>query len=215
MNPIRTLALIDGFNLYHAIDDLGRNHLKWLDLRSLCQKFAPEPDYSLTGVLYFTAHATWRPDSYRRHLDYIDALRMAGVEIILSQFKEKRRVCRSCGHQWTSHEEKETDVSIGVELVDRAHTDEFDRALLISADSDLSPAVRTVVHRYPDKKVHVLTPPGRSPSRELIAASRDQKVRKVKPIHLERSLLPAELELADGNVVVRPSTYDPKTVAES
>ncbi|MFO1241201.1 MAG: hypothetical protein U1E64_12690 [Sphingomonadaceae bacterium] len=26
----RVIVYIDGFNLYHAIDDLGQPHLKWL-----------------------------------------------------------------------------------------------------------------------------------------------------------------------------------------
>lgn len=210
VTSIRTLALIDGFNLYHAIHDLGRNHLKWLDLRALCQHFAPKPDHDLVAVLYFTAFATWRPDSYRRHVDYVDGLKAVGVEVVLSQFKEKHRKCHSCGSNWVSHEEKETDVSIGVELVDRAHADEFDRALLVSADSDLSPAVRAVRQRFPEKKIHVLTPPRRSPSRELMAASGDTKLRRVKQIHLERSLLPAQIRRDDGDLVKRPPAYDPR-----
>ncbi len=27
----RIIAYIDGFNLYHAIDSLGKPHLKWLE----------------------------------------------------------------------------------------------------------------------------------------------------------------------------------------
>jgi hypothetical protein len=32
------IAYIDGFNLYHAIDDLEKPHLKWLDLNALSKR---------------------------------------------------------------------------------------------------------------------------------------------------------------------------------
>jgi len=35
--PTRTIVYIDGFNLYHALDDLRENHLKWVDLWALSQ----------------------------------------------------------------------------------------------------------------------------------------------------------------------------------
>jgi hypothetical protein len=38
---MRVACYIDGFNLYHAIDDLDKPHLKWLDVcalaKSLCR----------------------------------------------------------------------------------------------------------------------------------------------------------------------------------
>jgi len=60
---IRVAAFVDGFNLYHAIRDLGRDHLQWLNLRMLCENFAPRPALSLVDVFYFSAYATWRPSS--------------------------------------------------------------------------------------------------------------------------------------------------------
>lgn len=36
----RFIAYVDGFNLYHAIDDLRRPELKWLDLQGLCRGIA-------------------------------------------------------------------------------------------------------------------------------------------------------------------------------
>jgi len=48
-----------------------------------------------------------------------------------------------CGATWISYEEKETDVNIAVSLVADAASSAADIALLISADSDLCPAIRT------------------------------------------------------------------------
>ena len=58
VSRMRVSAFIDGFNLYHAVDATGMHHLKWLDLRALCEKFAPRPDYDLRTVYYFSAYAT-------------------------------------------------------------------------------------------------------------------------------------------------------------
>lgn len=72
-NVQRAVGYIDGFNLYHAIDDLGRPHLKWVDLRALVASFL-RAGQELTAVNYYSAYATWMPDEFRRHRQYISAL---------------------------------------------------------------------------------------------------------------------------------------------
>jgi len=205
----RVVAFVDGFNLYHAIDDLGQEHLKWVDLRTLALEFAPAPHDSLERVLYFTAYATWLKPAWARHRAYTSALRASGVEVMLSKFKKKQRRCALCQRYYRGHEEKETDVSIGVHLLDLAHRDEYDRALLVSGDSDLCPAVKLVRERYPEKEIVVLTPPGRRTTKGLADATGIRATR-MKSLHVERSLLPETVFDADGNAVaVRPAKYDP------
>jgi hypothetical protein len=79
----------------------------------------------------------------RRQSDYLDALdaHCSRLEITNGRFQEKERSCRSCGASWMGYEEKETDVSTAVTLVEYGVTDRFDMALLITADSDICPAV--------------------------------------------------------------------------
>ena len=60
----RVVGFVDGFNMYHAIDELGLPHLKWLNLWELCKIFVPESHFELRDVLYFSAYATWRPDAW-------------------------------------------------------------------------------------------------------------------------------------------------------
>lgn len=67
----RVIVYVDGFNLYHAIDDLKRPHLKWLDLRALAESLLRK-DETLKSVKYFSAYATWMPDRYARHRDYAE-----------------------------------------------------------------------------------------------------------------------------------------------
>ena len=82
----RAIAYIDGFNLYHAIDDL--NKLKWLDLWALNASLAREGEF-LAKVYYFSAYPTWKPESEKRHRMYVRALMAQGVTCHLGHFKRK------------------------------------------------------------------------------------------------------------------------------
>jgi formylmethanofuran dehydrogenase subunit E len=57
---------IDGFNLYHAIDSLGNERLKWLNLSKLASTFLRR-DEQLVRVVYFTALLTIDPQKLQRH----------------------------------------------------------------------------------------------------------------------------------------------------
>jgi uncharacterized LabA/DUF88 family protein len=212
---MRVSAFIDGFNFYHAVDAIGLHHLKWLNLRALCREFAPAPDHELRAVYYFTAYATWRPGPYARHRAYLKALATCGVRAVLGRFKEKDRSCWSCQKSWKDHEEKETDVNIALYLLRDAFDDQYDRALIVSGDSDLTPAVRMVRDRFPEKEIRIIAPVGRPYSMELVGAAggRSQGV-KMARIHLERSLLPREVLDENGVLVsTRPPKYDPPPTA--
>ena len=156
----RIIAYIDGFNLYHAIADLNRPALKWLDLKALIMSLKRAGE-SVTEINYFSAYATWRPQAYQRHIEYVKALEHSGVKCIMGHFKSKQRTCRSCGAVWTQHEEKETDVHIAARIVVDACEDRYDRAVLITADSDLVPALEIVKARFPKKQLFVAAPPKR------------------------------------------------------
>lgn len=206
----RVVAFIDGFNLYHALHDLREPALKWLDLWQLCERFA-RGNLELRKVLYFSAFATWRPDPYRRHRAYVQALQHVGVQTIMGHFKEKDRGCRSCGARWVAHEEKETDVNIALHLLNEAYKDAFDCALLVSNDSDLAPAIRMLKAEFPNKWVRILTPPKKRTSKELVqAAGGMQHVRSTKHSHIAAALLPPSVTLSDGTRVDRPREYRPK-----
>lgn len=198
----RTIAYIDGFNLYHAIDDLREPHLKWVDLWALSETLLRR-DQQLAAVKYFTAYATWRPGSYRRHQRYVAALEARGVTPVIGRFKAKSVRCHaSCGQTYVTHEEKETDVNIGVHLMADALQDRFDRALVISADTDLNSAVALTRAEAAGKRIDLVAPPGRK-GRNSAALF---EVTKGK---IRKSLLPAEIQRAHGQIVHRPTEYDP------
>ncbi len=144
----------------------------------------------LPAVYYFTAYATWRPDAYARQRAYIRALDSVRVTTVLGKFKEKFRFCYTCGKRWTDHEEKETDVNVALYLVREAFRNSYDRALLITGDSDISPAVRMVRAEFPAKQIRIIAPIGRDYNMDLVnAAGGMTTATRMKSIHLERALL--------------------------
>jgi uncharacterized LabA/DUF88 family protein len=207
----RVACFIDGFNLYHAIDNLGRPHLKWLDLRQLMSVFTDPARHEVTAVFYFSAFATWRPAPYERHRAYVAALRATGVTPVMGHFKIKDRKCPDCGHEWEGHEEKETDVNAALWLLDEAYRDNYDDAFIVSRDSDLAPAVRMVRARFPAKRLKVIATPRLRHSKELAqAVGNPNHLAAIKEIHLERSLLPERIVGTAGQVLaVRPPEYAP------
>ena len=209
MGKIRVVSLIDGFNLYHAIKRLHKPCLKWVDLRVLSQVLLKNNSEELLSVLYFSAKATHCNKSIReRQQAYIKALELSGVTPILGQFKKKDRFCPSCKHKWTGHEEKETDVNIALYLLDLAYQNAFDRALVISNDSDLVPAIRLVRKRFPEKIITTVCPPHSYHINELIQVSSNKA--KIRLEHLERCLMPDIVYGEDEiEMVVRPIEYEP------
>ncbi len=200
MTARRVSVYIDGFNLYHALDDLGESHLKWLDLWALSETLIRKNE-AVTAVKYFSAYATWMPASYRRHQRYVAALQAQGVQFIEGRFKEKPMQCKTCGVRYKAHEEKETDVNIGVHLMADGLQDRFERALVISADTDLNEAVNLTKSEAAGKQIDLVAPPKRK-GRNSVALF------EVTVGRVRRSLLPPQLILA-GKTITRPTEYDP------
>ena len=152
---------IDGFNVYHALNKKKYRKYKWLNYRSLAESVIGTKD-AITGIFYFSTYAEWRIDSKARHKQYILALRRFGVKMISGRFMKKETRCHLCNKVFKTHEEKRTDVNIALKLVTNAIDDIYDTAVIISADSDLIPAIDTVRKYAPDKRIGVMFPIGRS-----------------------------------------------------
>lgn len=181
----RVVFFIDGFNLFHALDQNPEYHkYKWLNLSNLAKQFLTSKD-TLSEVYYFTALANWNSEKVNRHKQYINALRYVGVDIVYGKFKRKNLKCRAiCKKIYTSFEEKQTDVNIAIYLLEQAIKDEYDTAVILSGDSDLIPAINAVKNSFPEKSIWVLIPIGRQAD-EL--KNRCDKNMRIKENHLKNS----------------------------
>jgi uncharacterized LabA/DUF88 family protein len=156
------IAYIDGFNLYYGLHQkYGRRYL-WLDLGQLVQRLRPNDQ--IVAVRYFTALVRDDPEALDRQRTYLAALSAYREEaqVVLGRYQTKRLACRQCGASWISYEEKETDVNIAVSLVADTAADASDIALIVSADSDLCPAIRTTRSVSSRRRMIAAFPPRRS-----------------------------------------------------
>ena len=202
----RVLFFIDGFNVYHALQENPNYHkYKWLDYSALAKCYVSSKD-EIVGILLFTAYAQWNPSKAARHQILISAARLKGVEIIFGKFKMRDRKCRKCNKSYKIPEEKYTDVNIAVKLFQAAINNEFDTAIIISADSDLVPAIKGVKENFPAKQIGLLTPIGRS-SIDLKNIC-DFRMR-MKEKHLRTSQLPDTIiiDAIKGTALQRPATW--------
>jgi uncharacterized LabA/DUF88 family protein len=205
---LRVSAFIDGFNLYHALKRLNGDHLLWVDLWALMERQLLRHSESLQAVYYFSAYATWLPEERERHESYVAALEGRGVTPVMGHFKEKDRKCPNCNNRWKGHEEKETDVNIALHLLNQAYKNRYDKALLVTRDSDLKPAVEMVRREFPDKNITVVAPPHLGHSTDLTKVASAK--RKITKAQVEECLLPQTIHDASGRILaVRPVKYDP------
>lgn len=169
MKKERVVAYIDGFNLYFGIREAGFDNCRWLNVKKLVESLL-QSNQELVQVKYFTSRVSNNPDKQKRQSTYIDALESLNIKIYYGNYQDSATECNRCGHIWRTAKEKMTDVNIATKIITDAFRDEYDMALLISGDSDLTPPIREVHDLFKDKRVFIAFPPKRhNSSMSLIA----------------------------------------------
>jgi len=158
---VKTNAYIDGFNLYYGCFKHDRSHQrsKWLDLRALCAAMLPNDE--IHRVHYFTAMVSetpWNAGAPLRQETYIRALRTCPlVYVHLGKFQPIYRTGNpafltpgmpSNPITIESWEEKGSDVNLATRLLMDAVAEDFEQALVISNDSDLTEPIRAIKHHF-------------------------------------------------------------------
>jgi uncharacterized LabA/DUF88 family protein len=204
--PQRASFYIDGFNLYHGIDDLGDDRLKWLNLDSLCRSFLREND-QLASINFFTALSRWDKAKRQRHIAYINAIEHTGVMVHLGTFDRPSKFCWEKNDYCRNFHEKKTDVAIAVSLLGDGFEDKYDKAFLVSADSDQVPLAERFRDSLPHKMLLHIAPPRRiSEGREL--AQTIGHSFHLTAGRLREHLLPQDVRSGTGRLIVtRPGKY--------
>ena len=204
--PERAAFFIDGFNLYHAISDLGANHLKWNSLWHLAEGLLQSRSQQLEKVVFCTAFYPDDVGKRARHERYIKAQKNFGVSVVLGHYVREDMSCRSCGHVWKKPTEKETDINLALCLIDDAHMNAFDHAYLVTNDSDQAATVKLFAQRFASKKLTIVCPPGRRHSKHLLDLS--SRSLTLTQEHLEKAVMGHMIHAVDG-LIVRPNEYAP------
>ena len=148
---------IDRFNVYYSLHNRRFRKYKWLNYREVAKGIIKTGD-SITGIFYFTPFVQWKPDSFVRHKQYIKSLRFVLIETLFCRFMQKKSRCHICVRYYTTSEVKQTDVNIALRLLSDAIADTYDRAVIVSGDTDLVPVIEAVHRVSPDKEIGVMFP---------------------------------------------------------
>lgn len=205
----RASFYIDGFNLYHGMESVGDERIKWLDLMSLCRSFL-KPDDILGDVLFFTAFNTWDRAKRERHVAYVTALQATGVKVHLGTFDRKPKFCWEKDGYCKSPAEKKTDVGIAVTLLGDGFEDRYDKAFLLSADSDHVPLADRMKLSLPGKRLFLIAPPNRLSQATELSQAIGGKPFQLSAQRLREHQLEHEYRNPKGKLLAaRPAAYGP------
>ena len=178
---MRTAFFVDGYNLFYGL--LAGTEFKWLDLPALLQHVlhVQTPHSEVASISYFTAGV--KPDLASRGIlskqaqdTYIRALKARGVEVYFGRHRlEPGRAPRFIDkHTPASRadqvdiwqlEEKETDVHLAISMYRLAtrqsstmSEQRIEQIVLVSADTDMAPALRALREDYPALRIGVILP---------------------------------------------------------
>jgi hypothetical protein len=136
------------------------------------------------------------------------------VEVRLGRFKFKELCCRvqACSIRgdrfFKAPEEKQTDVAIGIQMLEDAYQEACDKFVIVSGDSDLLPAVHAIKRSFPRKTVVAYVPARhqvRGAATEIRAAADKDKT---LPLDLvARSPFPPTIPDGHGGTITKPPTW--------
>ena len=211
---VKVMGFIDGFNLYHALtqeDEKGSRpyaKYRWLDYWKLTECFLGPGD-SLEAVHYFTAFVAWDSSAGKekreRHQAFVEVQRDRNVKIIEGRFRPVWKQCKAvCKKRFQTYEEKRTDVNIAVTMLKLAVENKFEKAILITGDSDLIPALEAIRVVDASSRIMVVVPVGRT---AIALSNQAHFVRRMKESHLKRCVLPQEVTLKNGVIIQCPEKW--------
>lgn len=162
MEKKKVIVYVDGFNFYYGLKASPKwKRYYWLDIVALFEKFM-KPNQELVAVKYFSARPD-NPDANVNQWRFFQANKEnPKFHLILGTYLRKSIICRNCGYAIRTHEEKETDVRIATQIVVDAYERNYDIAIVVSADSDMVPAIEIV--KGIGKPVFVYFPPNQHSS---------------------------------------------------
>jgi uncharacterized LabA/DUF88 family protein len=200
----KVIVYIDGFNLYFGLRSKGWKRYYWLNLQKLAINLLKD-DQSLIITKYFSSRISDPPSKVQRQSKYIEALEtLKNFKIYYGQYLSNAKVCRKCGYIESVPSEKMTDVNIAVEMLTDAFENNFDAAILISADSDLIGPIKSVKRLFPEKRVIVAFPPDRFSFALKETASASFTIGRKK---IADSLFSNEVLKQDGFILKKPELW--------
>ena len=171
MDKQKVIVYVDGFNLYYGLKkNMKWRRYYWLDVVKFFEMFM-KPNQELVCVKYFSAKPDNLDKALRQNAFFQANKENPKFQLFLGKYLRKNIKCYNCGHIIQTYEEKESDVRIATQIVNDANNHHCDVAIVVSADSDMIPAIELAMAA--GTKVFVYFPPfHRSNSLSGISTSR-------------------------------------------
>lgn len=208
----KVIFYIDGFNFYYALRKAssGNSNWKkyyWIDLVKLCSLFLKD-DEQLIKVKYFTARPKNRDKRERQNrLMKANSVVNNGLfEVIYGSYKEKTVKClANCRMPFKMPEEKQSDVNVAISMVEDYVVGICDKTVLISADSDLIPPLKSISKlskmKADNHKIEILLPPSHF-NGEIHNLPFTVKMMKGYKSRFNKAILPKHIPNKGKNVVI-------------
>jgi uncharacterized LabA/DUF88 family protein len=169
------------------------------------------PYQDLIVTKYFTSRIDSPAGKQKRQLTYLEALECHcgdKLKMYFGHYQSEPWKCGSCGETTHVSGEKKTDVNIAVEVMIDAYKDSFDTCLLITADSDLIPAVLAVKRLFPKKRIIAVFPPNRHSVELQNEAHTAFTIGRAK---FAKAQMPETVQKTDGTKLTRPFKWSTQT----
>ena len=208
MEKRKVIVYVDGFNFYYGLKAISLRDSKWkkfywLDIVSFFQKMLNEKQ-ELVEVNYFSARPHDETAAKRQDLLFSANKLNTKFRLTLGKYLKKDILCKYCNNKIQSYEEKETDVRIATQIINDVYKNRCDISIIVSADSDIIPAVELIRELNPAHKLFVYFPPLRH---SVSLSNCCDGVRKLSDYkaRFNQSMLPDNVTLLNGTIISRPN----------
>lgn len=206
---MKTNVYVDAFNLYYGC--LKDTPYKWLDLAAFCRVMLP--NNVINRIRYFTAPVQSRPydplkpqrqQAYLRALQTIPNLSIHygsyQTRLVQLPLVDPPLAGPKFARVWRT-DEKGSDVNLAIYLLADGWENDYEVAVIVSNDSDLSEAAKMVRDKL-DRRVGFLLPvsnPDRRVSKELLQVA--TFIKEIRKSTLRRSQFLPTLSDTQGTII--------------
>jgi len=139
----RTIAFVDGQNLFHAAREAFGYSYPNYDILPLCGAICQARVWKLTQTRFYTGipDSTDDPFWHQFWSSKLAVMGRQGVQVFSRPLRYRNKTVKlpdGTRHTFLTGEEKGIDVRIALDVIRRAHSKEYDVALIFSQDQDLS-----------------------------------------------------------------------------
>lgn len=197
MQTQRVIVYVDGFNFYYGLKESPKwQKFYWLDMVRLFEKFL-KPNQELVALKYFSARPDEPGKNERQYAFFQANKENPKFQLILGKYLKKEITCFKCGNVIHTHEEKETDVRIATQIVADAYEKNCDIAIIVSADSDMIPAVELA--KAAGQKLFIYFPPNHHSNNLAMMANGKPVIMGKYRARFNQSILPDVVHLKADN----------------